>query len=173
MVHKLKQARKHILYAITSNVIFGSIYYFTFSWLAGYSLLYAYFGSLALIFLGLELDKYLKRTLVSSKTILEIKSLPKEDQEKNYRLLEWMIESFVSFKTILFVFYFFVVVVSQIVMIAPTLVSESLNNFLTANSYGIVLLMAIDIIRAQFSQDREEMKGMVAVLRRAWEETEK
>ena len=158
MLKKIKSAKKYLLYAFFTNIIFGLIYYFVFSWLVQYSLLYAYVGCLVLIFTGLYLDKYLLKGIVSRKTVAQIKSLTDKDKEKNYRLIQRILDSFVSFKTILFVFYFFITVASQVLNIAPTLVGEDINNFVTANSYGIVLLLALDMIIEQFSKDRADMK---------------
>ena len=172
MLNKVKEARKYLVYALVSNILFGTVYYFTFSWLSAYSLLYAYLGSLALIWIGLKLDEYMKKAITSEKVIADIKQLGEVDREKNQRLMRWLMDSFVSFKTILFVFYLFVLIVSQIVMIDPSLVSKELNDFLTANSYGIVLLTAVDMIITQFSMDRREMKENAEVFERMMREDE-
>lgn len=169
MLNKAKQISKYLLYALGTNVIFGVIYYLVFTWLVGYSLLYAYLGSLALIIIGLALDNTLKY-LTSEKAIIEIKRLPEKDREKNYLLIQWIMDSFVSFKTVLFVFYFFILVVSQIINIAPTLLGEDISNFILANSYGIVLLIAFDRIIAQFSKDRKETKKKLECFREAFNE---
>ena len=66
-------------------------------------------------------------------------------------------DSFVSFKTILYVFYFFILLVSQVLIFNTALAGESLNSFILANNYGIVLLIAFDKIIKEFSRDRKEM----------------
>jgi len=169
---KIKRIGKHCLYAVITNIIFGIIYYLVFSWLIGYSLLYAYAGSLTLIAVGLMLDRYMINALASNSTIIELKKLSKEDRETNYRLIQWLMDSFVSFKTILFVFYFFILIVSQVMNMDPTLIGENLREFIVANSYGIVLLIAIDMISRQFSKDRKDMKRNSEILRRSLEEDE-
>ena len=172
MLKKIKQARKYVLYALVSNVLFGILYYCVFSWLSGFSLLYAYIGSLVLIFAGLWVDKYMMATISSQKLLAEIRRLNAADQVKNIRLLRWLVDSFVSFKTILFTFYLFVLIISQIVILDPFLVSAKLNDFLTANSYGIVLLIAIDMIIMQFGQDRREMESKSKALEERFKELE-
>ena len=170
LLSKLKQASRHLLYVLFSNIIFGLIYYLVFSWLVGYSLLCAYLGCLALILLGLVLDKFAKKSLASKSTVMELKKMPEEHREKNYRLIQWFIDSFVSFKTILFVFYLFILVVSQIIDINPALIGEGLSSFVIANSYGIVLLMALDRIGGQFSRDREGMRETSEILKKSLNE---
>ena len=63
MSEKIKKIVKYVLYALTSNVIYGLLLFFVFTRLAGYSLLYAYLGNLALIIIGLIF------ILIVSKTI--------------------------------------------------------------------------------------------------------
>ena len=163
MLNKLNHAKKYLIYAIFTNILFGLIYYFVFSWLIRYSLLHAYLGCLTLIFVGLWLDKYLLKTLTSQKTIMEIKNLNAKDKAKNYRYIQLLLDSFVSFKTILFVFYFFILVASQVLTIDPSLANDNISNFINANSYGIVLLLALDQIIVQFSKDREESREKLAL----------
>jgi len=170
--NKIKRAGRHIAYVIFSNIIFGLIYYFVFSWLVGHSLLYAYLGCLVLIVFGLALDKVAVKSLTSKSTVMELKKLPKKNREKNYRLLQLIIDSFVSFKTILFVFYIFILIASQIISIDPTLLGENITDFIIANSYGIVLLMAVDRIIGQFSQDRKDMKKNSEILRESLDKDE-
>ena len=170
MLKKMKHARKYLLYVILTNIIFGLIYYLVFSWLVKHSLQHAYLGCLVLIFMGLYLDNYLLKSLTSKKTVMEIQHMKAEDKEKNYRLIQRILDSFVSFKTILFVFYFFILVASQILNIKPTLVNEDMKNFITANSYGIVLLLAWDRIIGQFSRDRKDMKEKAELLGKSMQE---
>ena len=158
MLNKIKHAKNYLLYALFSNILFGFIYYLVFSQLVKHSLLAAYLGCLALIFIGLYLDKIILRDIVSEKTIDQIKNLNATDQKKNYRLIQIVLNSFVSFKTILFVFYFFILIASQVLNIAPSLANENISSFITANSYGMVLLLAFDRIVGQFSKDREVTK---------------
>ena len=172
MLNKIKPVKNYLLYAVFSNIIFGFIYYLVFSQLVKISLLVAYLGCLALIFTGLYLDKLLMRDIISGKTIDQIKHLNATDQVKNYRLIQTILNSFVSFKTILFVFYFFILVASQVLNIAPSLANENISNFITANSYGMVLLLAFDRIIGQFAKDREMTKEKSELFKVAMDESD-
>jgi len=173
MLRKIKHAKNYLLYAVFSNIIFGFIYYLVFSQLVKHSLLAAYLGCLALIFIGLYLDKFLLRDILSAKTIAQIKHLTVTDQKKNYHLIQTILNSFVSFKTILFVFYFLILVASQVLNIAPSLANETISNFITANSYGMVLLLAFDRIVGQFSKDRKMTKEKSELFKATMNENDK
>lgn len=69
-----------------------------------------------------------------------------------------MIDSFVSFKTILFIFYFIILIASQIINLVPNVVNEEMKSFVFANTYGIVLLISFERIFTQFSKDKKEME---------------
>ena len=158
MLDKIKRASKHIVYIVFTNIIFGILYYLVFKLLVGFSLLYAYLGCIALIIIGLLLDNLMIKELTSEKTIAKINSLTEKDKKSNISLILLVFDCFVSFKTILFIFYLFIIIASQIINIAPSLVGENLTNFVTANSYGIVLLIAIDRMVGHFAKDKAEMK---------------
>lgn len=170
MSSKVRRTSRYLVFALYTNVVFGLIYYFVFMWLVEYSLLYAYAGSLALIAMGLGLDEYLKRALTESRILMELNRSKDKDRARLYRIFQWFLDSFVSFKTILFIFYFFILVASQVINIEPTLMGEDLSNFVVANSYGIVLLIAVDRIAGQFSKDRKEMRKRSENLKKAMEE---
>lgn len=168
MTNRIRQVGRHALYVIVSNTVFGLVYYVTFTWLIGYSLLYAYAGSLALIVLGIQLDRPVRKAVRPEAVMADLSKLKEKDREKNYRLVQWFIASFVSFKTVLFVFYFLILVVSQVINIAPDLAGAKLSNFVLANNYGIVLLIAFDRIAGQFAKDRKEMAEVSAALQKSW-----
>ena len=67
------------------------------------------------------------------------------------------LDSFVSFKTVLYMFYIFILIFSQIIDFYPALVGENIGNFISANSYSILLLIALDQVIGQFSKDRERV----------------
>ena len=158
MPNKIKQTGKYLLYILWSNIIYGLIVYYTFIWLSGYSLLYAYFGNLALIVFGLAIDGYSQKLLQSKKLVVQLKE--DKNSEKNTRIVGMLIDSFVSFKTVLYLFYAFILIVSQIIDFYPLLVSENVKNFISANNYSILLLIALDMLTRQFSEDRERMQKL-------------
>jgi len=170
MSNKIKRIGKHLFYILWSNVLYGLLLYFVFTWLAGYSLLYAYFWNLALIILGLAIDAYLLQMLQSKKIIMQLKE--EKDAEKNYRLIQWIMDSFVSFKTILYLFYVVILIVSQVISINPTLVGENISNFIMANNYSILFLIAFDMLLSQFTKDKERMKEISENLKKSLAEKE-
>ena len=168
MASKLKQLGKFLLFLLWSNTIYGFLVYYIFTWLAQYSLVYAYLGNLAMIILGLTLDECGLRMLQSPKLITQLKN--DKDFEKNYRLTHTMIENFVSFKAALYLFYIFILLISQIIHFTPSLVSPNVQNFIDANSYSILFLLAFDTFIAQFAKDRIQMKKIAENLQKSFAE---
>ena len=156
MLTKAAQRFRYLLYALITNIIYGFILYYVCTWLAGYSLLYAYLGNLALIVMGLAMDEYTLKIYRSKKLVEQIKN--EKDKEMNYRLVLWAMESFVSFKTVLYVFYILIMILAQVADFYPALMSGSLGNFILTTQYSIVLLVAFDMLAGQFSKDRKRMK---------------
>ena len=167
MLNKMIKIGKHALYILISNVIYGLILYFGFVWLAGYSPIYAYFYNLALIIGGIAIDEYMITMLQSKKIILQLKDMQlkdKKDFEINYHLIQRLVENYVSFKTVLYLFYVVILIISPIIDSNPALVGAELGNFILANHYSIMFLIAVDMIITQFSKDRERMKEISAKL---------
>ena len=152
MLNKFKKTSKYLLYILWTNTIFGLIYFFVFIWLVKYSLLFAYLGCLLLIIIGLLLDMYIKEFI----TLESFVKLNEKEQKQSKKFIFLILDSFVSFKTVLFVFYFFILIISQIINIAPSFAGEILKNFILANNSGIVLIIAFDRIVSQFSKDRKD-----------------
>lgn len=127
-----------------------------FKRLAGYSLLYAHFGNLALIVVGLAIDEYMYKMLQSKKLVAQLKQ--EKDMETNYRLIQWIMDNFVSFKSILYLFYIIILVVSKIIDFNPELLGDDIGSFIRANDYSILFLLAFDTLISQFTKDRTRMK---------------
>jgi L-lactate permease len=158
MLNKLKKICRYALYVVLTNAIYGFVLYSICTWLAGYSLLYAFLGNLALIVLGLVLDELIHKMYRSKKIVTEIKK--EKNREKVYRSMQWLMDSFVSFKTVLYVFYILFLIVSQIIEFSPALnlADGDLNNFILVNKYSILLLVAFDTLSGQFTKDRKRMQ---------------
>ena len=171
MQNKLRRISKYILYFVGSNAIYGVIVYTVFTWLSGFSLLYAYLGNLTMIFLGLLMDEYNLRMLQSRKLVKKIKEV--KDSEKNYRLIQRIMDSFVSFKTALYLFYIFILIFSQIIDFHQALVSENIRNFIRTNDYSILFLLAFDTLIARFVKDRERMKKISEEFEKSFVENQK
>ena len=156
MPDRIARIIKSILFILYTNVIYGFILYWVFVWLSGYSLLYAYLGNLALIIIGLVWDEYNQRLLRSEKLINMLKK--EKDVEKNFRFLQMIINNFISFKTALYLFYAVILIVSQILSYSPALINTNIVNFIRANDYSILLLVAFDTIIANYIKDKQRMK---------------
>ena len=102
----------------------------------------------------LLLDKYLMKFI----TLESFVKLNEKEQKQSKQFISWVLDSFVSFKTVLFVFYFFILIISQIINIASSFAGETLKSFILANNSGIVLLIAFDRIGNQFTKDRKDME---------------
>jgi len=165
MLGKLKKALKVLLYAISSNVIFGSIIFFTFTWLAGFSILYAYLGNLALIIIGLLMDGHMVKSFQSKKLVTQIRQIKNpKDRELNYRLIKGVLNNFVSFKTVLYTLYILILVLAQIIDFYPTLFNNDIRNFLHANNYSILIIIAFDLALGEFLRDRKKSKDTLEKL---------
>ncbi len=169
MLNKIIQISKFILYDLIFLVLYGIILYFVFTWLAGYSLLYAYLGNIALILLVLVVDEYMIK-LFQSKDIA-IRLMKEENKEKTYNSIQGLLDSLISFKTELYLFYVFILIFSQIIDFSPTLVNENISSFILANSYSILLLIAFDRIIQNFSNDRKRMKKISENLKKSLDES--
>ena len=171
MKSKLKRIIKFILFFIYTNIIYGLIVYFVFTWLAGYSLLAGYFGNLALIILGLALDASLYKMLQSKKIVQSIKD--EKNPEHGYRFFQTLLENYVSFKAALYLFYVIILVLSQIILFYPALFGENISHFISANNYSILLLIAFDMLSSQFSKDKEKKRAIAENLEKTFYENEK
>jgi hypothetical protein len=130
--------------------------YFVFTWLAGYSLLYGYFGSLTFMAIMIVIEEYSTRTMESETWFKKVSE--QKDREKLLRSFSKGIEYNISTKTILYLFYVFVLIFSQIIENNPALAGEDLRIFILSNNHSILVLIAIDMLIGQVSKDRERMK---------------
>ncbi|MCL2757633.1 MAG: hypothetical protein FWD43_06110 [Coriobacteriia bacterium] len=167
MLKKLIKIIKYVLFLLLSTTLYGLAMYFVYTWLVGYSLLLAYLGNLILIIIALVWDESnfkLYDSLVKSKDALK--------ELKNSRYFRWILDSFISFKAALYLFYVLIMVFSQIINAYPTLAYESLASFIAANEYSILLLIAVDLFSGQFVKDRKRMSSVLERFEKAWKEEE-
>jgi len=153
MLNKLKQLIKYVAYFLFSSATYALVLYFVYSQLAEYSLLYAYLGNLALIIFALASDSITFKTYE-----IAMQSKKYVEKFKKSSFVRFHLDAFVSYKTTLYIFYIVILLLSQIVNSNPTLISDDLMNFISANEYGILLLIAVDLLIGQFSKDREKSK---------------
>jgi len=169
-----KKSLKVLLYAVSSNAIFGTIIFFTYTWLARYSVLYAYLGNLSLIIIGLLMDEYMIKSFQSKKLAIQIKQIEKvKDREANYRLIKGILNSFVSFKTVLYTLYILILILAQIIDYYPTLFNEDMRSFILANNYSILIIVAFDLALGEFLKDRKKSKDTLESLNNNLNEDQK
>ncbi|MCL2816861.1 MAG: hypothetical protein FWD39_00540 [Clostridiales bacterium] len=174
MPDKLKKLFKRLMYAVFSNVLYGLLVYCLYIWVIGYSPLYVYLGNLALIVLFLVWDEGYLRSFRSKKIVMQLKRELKKEQakEKYYRWVQFLFDGFVSFKTMLYLFYILILIFSQIVEFNPELINKDLADFIFANKYSILLLIALDQLIGQFSKDREKIRDVSAEFEKNWNESQ-
>ena len=147
----IKAIFKYILYFLFGSLIYGVVLFLVYTQLAGYSLLLAYFGNLALIIIALAADNY---TFKIYDTAMQTRKHVEEFRKS--RFLRFQLDSYISYKTTLYIFYIFILFFSQIISTNTVLLNEYLMNFISANEYSILLLIAVDLLIRQFSRDREK-----------------
>jgi prepilin signal peptidase PulO-like enzyme (type II secretory pathway) len=163
MFKKLLKRSRFILLELLGAAVYGVVLYFLFTWLAGYSLLYAYFGSLVLMILLIAAEEYSIRIMESDDTLKKMsEQAAQKGREDFYRS---QAEGFVyntSVKTILYLFYVFILIFSKIVEYNPTLVNEDIGTFILENNFSILMLIALDRLFGQATKERERMRKLAA-----------
>jgi hypothetical protein len=96
----------------------------------------------------------------SDKTIMLMKD--KFGSEKTVSMLTG---GFITFKTLIYLLYMFILIASQVIDFNPDLLSDNLVNFIQANNYSILFLLAFDTLIRQISKDRERMKKIAKKLK--------
>ena len=157
----IKRINKYLVYDILGTIIYGLILYFGFAWLAEFSLIYGYLWNYALIILAIAFDGYMDKTLSDGTIMMLLKK--NYDMENICRIIAG---GFLSFKTLLYLFYLFILIASQIIDLNPTLIGEKLVNFILANSYSILFLLAFDTFIGQLSKDKERKKKILEKIRK-------
>ena len=162
MSGRMRQLGRRVAYAVFSNILYGFIVYFTFMWLVGYSLLAAYLGILVLIVAALAIDEFTLRMYQSTKLIASIKK--DKNPAQAYRQALGLLESFVSFRVVLYLFYALVLVFSQIVEFSSgsITVGGRLGDFLLITRYNILLIIAFDMLTGQFAADKRRLRKIAA-----------
>jgi hypothetical protein len=155
---------------IATNIIYGCILYFLIVWLAGYSLLHAYIGNLVMIALGLAADRMMLRYYTSPKLMAAIRR--EKNAEQNYRLVQWLIENYISFKALLYLFYAILLISSQVINFGNIEISEALNSFLRSTDYSILIVIAFDEFFERFTQGRKNAEKTLREFKKNWAEGE-
>ena len=163
-MQKATQLLKYASFFLVSTSIYGLAMFFAYIWLARYSVLLAYLGNLVLIIIALVWDeanlKVLDSLTESKEALLEM---------KKSRSIWWVLDSFISFKAALYLYYVLIMLFSRVLQSYPTLVHENLVSFINANEYSILLLIAVDLFAGQFVADRVKARAIRAKIEKAIE----
>lgn len=162
MQNKLKRMGQYLAFFLLSNTLYGTLLYLTVTNLAKISLLYAYLGNLALIFLGLALDTFILRKSASTKALsAQLRTIKNaKEKEQALRQIRWYFRHWMSFKTSLFLFYIAVLLLSQILRFYPGLVGEEFATFISTIDYSILVLLAFKDFGEEFAKDKDNAKKL-------------
>jgi len=151
MQNKAVHFIKYIIYAIVATVIYGvTVYFLIYKPLAGDSLVYVYIGNMVMIILALAVDGIIHGVLQSKEFVIT---------KKNYlRARFFYMDSYVSFRTTVYMFYIVILIVSQILSLGPMLINEDLGNFILTIEYGIILVIALDTLFGAIFDDMERIR---------------
>jgi len=112
---------------------------------------------MVMIILSLTLDSIIHGVLQSKDFVLT---------KKNYRFARFMyMDSYVSFRTTVYLFYIIILVVSQVLSFIPTPVNEDIEKFTTTIEYGIILVIAFDALIASVFKDMDRIVRISAKFR--------
>jgi len=148
------------LEAIIVATIYGLFSYFiVFRILAGEVMLYAYLWHIGIILVILLSEKLFEDSLMSDDFW---KKLPTEELAKSATKKEFNRFGWVSFKTELYLFYLFVLVLSRVSILDPTLIDENFMRFVFSIEYCLILLVVFDKLLEQFFKDDKKRTMIVA-----------
>ena len=145
----------YIVYSLFSAGIYGLAAFFViYRGLAGGVMLYAYLWNIGFITIGLVLDKITNDVLLSKGLVIT---------KRNYFfvMLAHML-SFISFKTTLYFFYTFVLIVSRVSILAPNLVSDDFRNFVLSIEYCLILVVVADKFIEHLKSDDQKIRRISA-----------
>jgi hypothetical protein len=70
--------------------------------------------------------------------------------------------SFISFKTILYLFYTFILIVSRVSILAPDFFGNNFNNFVLSIEYCLILVVTLDKFIEHMTKDDNRIKNISA-----------
>ncbi|MCL2446800.1 MAG: hypothetical protein FWD06_08555 [Oscillospiraceae bacterium] len=158
------KSTKLILYAIYSvftAVLYGYAMFGVFVRLTratdSFSMLHAYLLNLFVIVVMLIADNRINDYLLT-------KYEPRRRSGFFTRFLYW--ESLVSFKTTLYLFYIFILVISRVLTLEPRLMfNEAFYGFVISIEYGLILVVVFDKFIDYLTKDIKRIKKIAEKLR--------
>ncbi|MCL2195712.1 MAG: hypothetical protein FWB76_07165 [Oscillospiraceae bacterium] len=158
------KAAKLVLYAIYSiftAVLYGWFTFYIFARLVhavdGFSALHAYIVNLFIIVIVLIADTLINNYVVT-------KYVPRKRNGMFSRFLYW--ESLISFKTTLYLFYIFILIISRVFTLEPQLIfHEVFYSFVLSIEYGLILVVVFDKLIDHLAKDVTRIKVIAEKLR--------
>ena len=144
----------YIIQALFASVLYGLFAFFViFRLIANEVVLYAYIWNVVFIALFLILDNFSYGTLIYD-----------VDAKKRNHIINFMLGAlnFVSFKTTLYLFYAFILIISRISLIEPDLFNENFRGFVFSIEYCLILLVAGDKFIEHLLKDDERIRRLNA-----------
>ena len=139
------------LYSLFGAAGFGyAAYAIVYLQLAGGSMLRAYLYNAAMIIIVLALDKAVQNYMLSEKFIVT---------RENRTFARYMLfDNLVSYKTVLYLFYTFILIASRVSIMQPELVSESFRGFVLSIEYCLILVVAFDKFIDHLTKDMSRIR---------------
>jgi len=122
--------------AIIVTVTFGFVTYRLTTAIAGNSVALSYLLNIGYIFMLLVIDTILYKKMESKELVIT------KENYKRYRYA--YIDSYVSSKTTVYLFYIFVLIAGQLHYFNPALLSGEFGDYLESIKYCLVIVMALD-----------------------------
>jgi len=159
MVNKTVPILAYILYTVLSAAVYGFFAFFViYRGLSGKVMLNAYLWNIVFIIAILIADKAANDILLSKEITIT---------KSNYFFAILIhVFSFISFKTTLYFFYAFVLIVSRISILEPALISEDFRNFVLAIEYCLILVVVFDKFIEHLLKDDKRIKKITAKFER-------
>jgi len=145
----------YLVWSFFSAVIYGLFAFFViYRGLANEVMLNAYVWNIGFIIVILLLDKIANDILLSKNFVIT---------RKNYFFTTLIhIVSFISFKTTLYLFYTFILIVSRLSLLAPDLFTDNFRNFALAIEYCLILVVVFDKFSEHLLKDDNRIQRVTA-----------
>jgi len=155
MQNKTIPIAAYIFYTLFWAILYGIFAFFViYRGLAGSVMLAAYLWNIAFIIVFLVFDKIANDILLSDEMVIT---------KNNYFVTALIhIASFISFKTTLYFFYSFVLIISRISILEPNLVPEDFRNFVLALEYCLILVVVFDKFIEYLLKNNKRIKKITA-----------
>jgi len=159
MANKASSIAIYLFWAILSAAVYGLFAFFViYRGLSGEVMLNAYLWNIGFIIAILLVDKIANDILLSKDFVIT---------RKNYFFTVLIhMASFISFKTTLYLFYTFILVLSRVSLLDPDLFTENFRNFVLAIEYCLILVVIVDKFTEYLLKDDRRIQRVTAKFER-------